>query len=85
MNEIDYFKVFVFCSGDVAADVDHLHVKRIHLVGFSYIVIEDTVVHMPCNTYVRGRFGQGDRCWRSSGLLCPDSFGASILSYPALA
>jgi hypothetical protein len=41
MNEIDHFKVFVLCSGDVAVDVDHLHVKRIHLVSFSYIVIED--------------------------------------------
>jgi hypothetical protein len=41
MNEIDYFKVFVLCSGDVTADVDYLHVKRINLVGFSYIVIED--------------------------------------------
>jgi hypothetical protein len=30
MNEIDNFNVFVFCSGDVTADVDHLHVKRIH-------------------------------------------------------
>jgi hypothetical protein len=30
MNEIDYFKVFVLRNGDVAADVDHLHVKRIH-------------------------------------------------------
>jgi hypothetical protein len=25
----------------VTADVDHLYVKRIHLVDFSYIVIED--------------------------------------------
>jgi hypothetical protein len=41
MNEIDYFKVFVLCSGDVAADVDHMHIKRIHLVGLSYIVMED--------------------------------------------
>jgi hypothetical protein len=41
MNEIDHFKKIVLCSGDVTADVDHLHVKRIHLVGFSYIVIED--------------------------------------------
>jgi hypothetical protein len=41
MNEIDHFKVFVFYSGDVTADVDHLHVKRIHLVSFSYIVIDD--------------------------------------------
>jgi hypothetical protein len=29
MSEIDYFKVFVLCSGDVAGDVYHLHVKRI--------------------------------------------------------
>jgi hypothetical protein len=29
MNEIDHFKVFVLCSGDMVADVDHLHVKRI--------------------------------------------------------
>jgi hypothetical protein len=41
MSEINHFKIFVLCSGDVAADVDHLHVKRIHLVGFFYIVIED--------------------------------------------
>jgi hypothetical protein len=30
MNEIDYFKVFILYSGDMAADVDDLHVKRIH-------------------------------------------------------
>jgi hypothetical protein len=30
MNEIDRFKVFILCSGDVAADVDNLHIKRIH-------------------------------------------------------
>jgi hypothetical protein len=41
MNEIDHFKIFVLYSGDVAADVDYLHVKKFHLVGFSYIVIED--------------------------------------------
>jgi hypothetical protein len=41
MNEIDYFKIFILYSDDVAADVDHLHVKRIHLVSFSYIVIKD--------------------------------------------
>jgi hypothetical protein len=35
MSEIDYFKVFVLCSGDVAGDVYHLH------VDFFYIVIED--------------------------------------------
>jgi hypothetical protein len=30
MNEIDHFKVFILYSGDMAADVDDLHVKRIH-------------------------------------------------------
>jgi hypothetical protein len=35
MNVIDYFKVFILCSG---ADVNHIYVKRIHLVVFSYIV-----------------------------------------------
>jgi hypothetical protein len=29
------------CSDDMTADVDQLYVKKIHLVGFSYIVIED--------------------------------------------
>jgi hypothetical protein len=42
MNEIDHFKVFILYSDDVIADVDHLYVKRIHLVNFSYIVIEDS-------------------------------------------
>jgi hypothetical protein len=41
MNKIDHLKVFVLSGGDVAADVDHLHVKRINSVDFSYIVIED--------------------------------------------
>jgi hypothetical protein len=41
MNEIDHFKVFVLCSSDVTTDVDNMHVKRIHLVDFSYIVIVD--------------------------------------------
>jgi hypothetical protein len=30
MNEIDNFNIFILCSGDVAADVNHLNVKRIH-------------------------------------------------------
>jgi hypothetical protein len=38
MSEIDHFKVFVVCSGDVTANIDHLYVKRIHLVGYFYIV-----------------------------------------------
>jgi hypothetical protein len=41
-------KFVYFYSGDVAADVDHLHVKRIYLMGFSYIVIEDTI----CRTVI---------------------------------
>jgi hypothetical protein len=39
--KIDHFKKNVLCSDNVTTDVDYLHVKRIHLVGFSYIVIED--------------------------------------------
>jgi hypothetical protein len=51
MNEIGHFNVFVLCSGDVPADMDHLHVKRIHLVDFSYIVIEDYNIN-PYKYYV---------------------------------
>jgi hypothetical protein len=43
MSEISQFKVFVLCSGDVAADVDHLQVKRIHLEHHLYIFREDTL------------------------------------------
>jgi hypothetical protein len=32
MSEINHFNFFLLYSSDVAADVDHLHVKRIHLV-----------------------------------------------------
>jgi hypothetical protein len=46
MNEIDYFKVFVLYSDDMAAEVDHLHVKRIHLVRFSYVVIKDMLAQL---------------------------------------
>jgi hypothetical protein len=31
MSDINHFKKIVLCGGDVAADVYHLHVKRIHL------------------------------------------------------
>jgi hypothetical protein len=41
MGEINHFKLFIIYSDDVTADVDHLHGKRIYLVGFSYIVIDD--------------------------------------------
>jgi hypothetical protein len=47
MSEIDHFKIFVMCSGDATADVDHLHVKKIHLeplVGHLYIVREDKLL-----------------------------------------
>jgi hypothetical protein len=37
MNEIDNFKVFIFYSDNVTANIDHLHIKRIHLVDlYSY-------------------------------------------------
>jgi hypothetical protein len=41
MNEIDHFKLFILCSGDMTTNMNHLHVKRIDLVNFSYIVIEN--------------------------------------------
>jgi hypothetical protein len=41
MSEINYFKKIIMCSDDMTADVYQLYVKKIHLVGFSYIVIED--------------------------------------------
>jgi hypothetical protein len=31
MSEIHHFKNFILYNGDVITDVDHLHVKRIHL------------------------------------------------------
>jgi hypothetical protein len=42
MNKIGHFNFFILYSGDVTADADHLHIKKIHLVDLSYIVIEDT-------------------------------------------
>jgi hypothetical protein len=52
MNEIDYFKVFILYSGDVTIDVNHLHIKRIDLVNFSYIVIDDmTLKSWSCSMY----------------------------------
>jgi hypothetical protein len=29
--------IFLLYNGDVAANVDYLHVKRIHILNFSYI------------------------------------------------
>jgi hypothetical protein len=43
MGEINHFKFLVLCCGDVTANVDHLYVKRIHLLSPSYIVIGDYV------------------------------------------
>jgi hypothetical protein len=47
MCAINHFKNFVLCSCDVAADVNHLYVKRIHLeslVDHLYIVREDMIM-----------------------------------------
>jgi hypothetical protein len=44
VDKIDHFKIYVLCSGDVVADVYHLHVKIIHFMDFSYIVIEDLIL-----------------------------------------
>jgi hypothetical protein len=43
MSEINYFN-FLFYSGDVAVDVDRFHVKIIHLVNSSYIVIGNSTI-----------------------------------------
>jgi hypothetical protein len=43
MNKIDHFNFLYFIVGDVVAGVDHLHLKWIHLVSCSYIVIEDNM------------------------------------------
>jgi hypothetical protein len=37
MSEINCFNFFVLCCDDVAADVDHLPIKRIQLVSSSYL------------------------------------------------
>jgi hypothetical protein len=31
MSEINYFKIFVLCSNDIIADVDHFYIKIIYL------------------------------------------------------
>jgi hypothetical protein len=41
MNEIDHFKLFIFYSDDMIADMYYLHIKRIHLMSFSFIVVDD--------------------------------------------
>jgi hypothetical protein len=55
MCEINHLKKIIMCSDDMTADVDHLHVKIIYLVSFSYIVIDDLVcmyIFMYIHTYV---------------------------------
>jgi hypothetical protein len=41
MSEINHFKIFIMYNDDMTAGVDYLYVKRIYLVNFSYIVIDD--------------------------------------------
>jgi hypothetical protein len=53
MSEINYFKIFILYSGDVAADMDHLHIKRIHLMGFSYIFIRDACKSIAISLHAR--------------------------------
>jgi hypothetical protein len=54
MNEIDHFKFCVLYSDDMTADMDHLHVKRIYLVNFSYIVTEDADTELyQCQTQLQ--------------------------------
>jgi hypothetical protein len=53
MNEIYYFKIFILYSGDVITDINHLHIKRIYLVVFSYIVIEDSRLDQPMDNLIK--------------------------------
>jgi hypothetical protein len=41
VNKIDHFKIYLHFSGDVSADVNHLHIIKFYLVNFSYIIIDD--------------------------------------------
>jgi hypothetical protein len=50
MNKINYFILY---SGDVAADVNHLHIKRIYLMSFSYIVIRDACKSITISLHAR--------------------------------
>jgi hypothetical protein len=34
MSEINHIKVFIMCTDDITADVDHLHVKKNSLSEF---------------------------------------------------
>jgi hypothetical protein len=29
MNEIDHFKVFILCSGDMTSDMDYLYIEKL--------------------------------------------------------
>jgi hypothetical protein len=42
MSEMTHFKSFVLYSADVTVNMNHFHIKKIHFVDFSYIVIGDT-------------------------------------------
>jgi hypothetical protein len=44
ISDNNHYRNFVLCSGNVTANVDHLHVKKIHLkvlVSNLYIVRDD--------------------------------------------
>jgi hypothetical protein len=45
-------------TADVTVDVNHLHAKRIHLVDFSYIVIENVsiAIHTTSSVMHKRRF-----------------------------
>jgi hypothetical protein len=51
MSKVNHFKKLYYprqlcdrqCSDDLVADMDHLHIKRIHFMSFVYIVIEDYI------------------------------------------
>jgi hypothetical protein len=42
--EIDYLKKIVYSdSGNVTTDINHLYIMKIHLMRYSYVVIEDKI------------------------------------------
>jgi hypothetical protein len=48
------------CSGDLAAIMNHLHIKRIKLVGFVYIVTNDTFSIVFLNYFSMEKFDRGE-------------------------
>jgi hypothetical protein len=66
-------KFLYFIVIDVTADVNHLYVKRIHLVGFSYVIIDDKITHLL--THLDGFIYLANRCAKLDLLILCIFFG----------